>query len=372
MNKQRFFFIFLCLILVSSFTLKLLPAAQAREPLNVELMYFEGSGVVNGVQLDWRTATEYNTAAFRMQRANGAAGPFTNIDVWQNGQIISIIPLQNPGFPETGGIYQVYDLDIVTGQTYWYTLVEIEESSHEIALETIAVVAGFVPSPTPTGQVIGGGDTPPPTLTPTATGTGGAAASLTPLPTTPPNNNPNPPATNTPTAPISQPTVSSGTTANTGGINNPPATTISSGGQPIAQITPTSPVGYPGNNDAPTTELANPAPVNSQIETPDAAYPTDQPLENFSTPDESLYPLATNQPGDEAAEGYQGITDFGSPGASGSSETLPLPGHQSNLTSTATRGRVVLWVGFMAGLLIFAAGVFGTILLFTRQRNGPR
>ncbi|MBK9054719.1 MAG: hypothetical protein IPL78_28575 [Chloroflexi bacterium] len=133
--------------------------------------------------MEWRTATEYETAAFRMKRADSASGPSSYIDVWQNGQQISIVPLQNPGFPETGGTYIVLDMDTTTGQTYWYTLIEIEQNGTEIALETISVVAGLVQSPTPTGEVIGGGNRTSATATPTATATQPAAASPTPLPT---------------------------------------------------------------------------------------------------------------------------------------------------------------------------------------------
>lgn len=358
-------------------------AAQARAPRNVELMYFTAEGILAGVQLDWRTATEYETAAFRIKRASSAAGPFTFIDVWQYGQQISIIPLQNPGFPETGGIYRVQDLAAAAGQTFWYTLVEIEMDGDEIELETLSVVAGIIntptstPTATATGQVIGGGsnDNNTPTATPTATATQPPASS-TPVP-----QNTAAPATATTRANTSPPTVqptatttttsggSSGGSTNPGSGGNTTTTggTSGSGSQPVAQITPTA-AAYPAsgsvsNNAAPGT----PEPT---------AYPEGQATLT-TDPNATPYPIQEGPASTGDEEPYQGdtpsVTDFGTDAGSPTDNTLPPPVQSTgNVASSSTRGRIVLWIGFLGGLLIFAAGVFGTILLFTRKQNGPQ
>lgn len=361
------------------------PAAQARAPRNVELMYFTAEGILAGVQLDWRTATEYETAAFRIKRASSAAGPFTFIDVWQYGQQISIIPLQNPGFPETGGIYRVQDLAAAAGQTFWYTLVEIEMDGDEIELETLSVVAGITTTPTSTptatatGQVIGGGnnDNNTPTATPTATATQ-LTASPTPIP-----QNTSAPATATTRANTAPPTIQpTNTTTTTAGGSNGGSTgsgssggttttggTSGSGSQPVAQITPTA-AAYPvsgsvSNNAAPGT----PEPTA-------AAYPEGQPTLT-TDPNATPYPIQEVPAGIGEEEPYQGstpaVTDFGTDAGSPADNTLPPPIQSvGDAAGSSTRGRIVLWIGFLGGLLIFAAGVFGTILLFTRKQNGPQ
>ena len=368
------------------------PTIQARDPHAVDLMYFIGEGIAEGVQLDWRTATEYDTAAFRMKRASSESGPFVYIDVWQNGVQLSVIPLQNPDFPETGGIYSVEDLAAAIGQTYWYTLVEIEMDGTEIELETISLVAGvnvtatFTPTATATGQVVGGGNngSNTATSTPTATATQSAAATATlpqstsvpatatPRPTT---NIPTPLATSTPPA-TDNPDPSSGDNGDSRGSTDAGGSGASTGGtggggantQPIAQVTSAPAQGYPGaGGESSNTALAQETPAPT-----DAAYPEGQPTVAVD-PDATPYPqeqLTTTV--DEAYQGSSpGVTEFGNEPGVAPDSTLPAP-VQNSTTTSSTRGRVVLWVGFLGGLLIFAAGVFGTILLFTRKQNGPQ
>ena len=381
---NRFLYLIVVLFLASGVVLgsAWLSTVQAYDPRNVELLYFVGEGVVPGVQLEWATATEYNTAAFRMKRANNASGPFSYIDVWQNGQQISVVPVENPGFPETGGTYEVLDMATTTGQTYWYTLIEIEQNGAEISLETIEVVAGLVQSPTPTGEVIGGGSTTSTTATPTATATQPAAASPTPFPTntttspvaTTRANTSN--ATSTPQATATTP-ANAGTNSGTGtgnGNGSSPVATLPTGGQPIAQITSTPATqAYPGTAGE-TTSLSPETPPETN-----PVYPEGQPTISAQGT-ETPYPFGETPIETTGEEAYQGgnspgITDFGDSGQPGTSNNLPAPassGSTSMTTTNSTRGRIVLWVGFAAGLLIFAAGVFGTILLFTRKQNGPQ
>jgi hypothetical protein len=51
-----------------------------------------------------------------------------------------------------------------------------------------------------------------------------------------------------------------------------------------------------------------------------------------------------------------------------SEQQLPPPSLSDN-NETSGGNRAILWVGFLAALLIFVAGVFGSIMIFTRKRG---
>ena len=381
----------LFLLLMIGLAVWLWPAAagpaQAREPHAVELAYFIGAGVTQGVELEWRASTEYGTAAYRMKRATNANGPFDYITVLFEGQVISVVPTY--GFPETGGTYIVLDVTATTGVTYWYTLIEVLENGGEAALETISVVAGYNPSPTPTSQVIGGGNTTPATATPTATSPAAAtptATPFTPIPTntsvpTGPAATATPAPTNTPIPTAVPATVSPANTGNNGGTSGsssnptPLATTSTTSastngaGQPIAQVTAAASSAYPGTTDE-TRGLAPDSPPATT-----EGYPGEQPAPPIGEATLTPYPVNGVEFEGTPPTAYQGnegtVTDFGQDTGSSTGDTLPPPAGTTTTTNN-TPGRIVLWVGFVAGLFIFAAGVFGTILLFTRKQNGPQ
>lgn len=360
--------------------------AEAREPHAVELAYFIGAGVTQGVELEWRASTEYGTAAYRMKRATNANGPFDYITVLFEGQVISVVPTY--GFPETGGTYIVLDVTATTGVTYWYTLIEVLENGGEAALETISVVAGYNPSPTPTSQVVGGGNNTPATATATATAPAAATPTptFTPLPTNTsipsgPVATSTPVPTNTPIPPNVPATVSPANTGNNGstsGSSNPtPLATTSTtsastngAGQPIAQVTAAAPSAYPGTTDE-TRGLAPDAPPATT-----EGYPGEQPVPPVGEATLTPYPVNGVEFEGTPPTAYQGndgtVTDFGQDTGSSTGNTLPPPAGTTASTANNMPGRIVLWVGFVAGLFIFAAGVFGTILLFTRKQNGPQ
>lgn len=389
MKRYWLYLLFVCGLAAGLWSAAAYPV-QAHDPQAVELAYFIGMGVPQGVDLEWRTSTEYGTAAFRMKRASNANGPFDYITVMLDDQVVSVIPTY--GFPETGGTYLVTDVTATTGVTYWYTLIEVLDSGSEAALETISVVAGYNPSPTPTSQVIGGGNNTPATATATATATSPAAA--TPTATLPPTNTavptspaatatPRPLPTNTPIPPAIPATVTPVTAGNNGSNSgNTPASPTPAGdvvlaspgttenGQPIAQVTASAPSAYPGetvDGRSAAPEATAPASEN---------YPEGQPVppgEATMTP----YPGNGVEFLGTPPTAYQGdngsVTGFGDETNPSGTDTLPPPaGDTTSTTTNNTPGRIVLWVGFVAGLFIFAAGVFGTILLFTRKQNSPR
>ncbi len=71
------------------------------------------------VEVDWQTASEVNTAGFLLYRADNAAGPGEKITP-------DLIPVQGDAL--TGGDYHYTDGSVITGQTYYYWLEEVETS----------------------------------------------------------------------------------------------------------------------------------------------------------------------------------------------------------------------------------------------------
>lgn len=69
------------------------------------------------VVVEWTTATEINTAGFNLYRGERAEGPFTKI----NAELIAASP-----DPLLGGKYRFEDTYVVSGQTYYYELEDVE------------------------------------------------------------------------------------------------------------------------------------------------------------------------------------------------------------------------------------------------------
>src|SRR5687768_1681990 len=91
-----------------------LPAQANPGPESVDLLYFTATGLNNAVQLDWATASEFNTAGFMIERSLDAAGPYTVLDD------IGFIPSEGGGI--IGAVYEATDYTAVNGTTYWYQL----------------------------------------------------------------------------------------------------------------------------------------------------------------------------------------------------------------------------------------------------------
>jgi hypothetical protein len=80
-----------------------------------------GYGIYQGnhpvIQIQWTTATEFDTAGFNLYRSEAKEGPYEKI----NTELI-----QASDDPLQGGTYTYYDANIVPGRTYWYQLEDVE------------------------------------------------------------------------------------------------------------------------------------------------------------------------------------------------------------------------------------------------------
>ena len=323
--------------------------ARADVLYNVDLRSFEARPLDQAVELEWITDTEFNTLAFRLERTDDNVNYIQLDQLGIDGYIFAV------GDGATGSDYLMVDTaNVVNGTTYTYKLIEVETDLNEIELATDTVTAGLdqapVTSPVPIGNGGGGGNpiiqntnTPRPTDTDTpATHTATAVSTNTPTITPSPTNT-GIPATNIPptntattTAPTPLPTATSLPTPDT------------SASEIIAQVQPTEvvePTSYPGPED-PT--------IDANLDSDDFAL---EAVETTEPP--TPYPLASNTP------------------VPPSETTTPIPIIGGNITldsasnsPEATNGRLYLWGGFLATILIFAAAVIGSILLFTRKR-GP-
>ncbi len=328
------------------------PAIQALPPQNVELISFGLISLNNAIRIEWETATELETAGYKIMRGDLPVN-------YQDLPDIGIVPAE--GSPALGAKYAVVDETAVNGNTYFYQLIEIEENLNEKEIASGSVVPGIQPTPTPTGIAIGGGtpaNTPlpgQPTNAPTATATqpATAAPNATASPTATPNGRAT--ATRTPTA-SATPTA---TATNTPGI---------AAAQPTHTPTPVpSPTNYFDNSgntvfaqgDDEQTGYPGPEPTAPSADTayPGGAAPTiAPPADAPPTP----YPAAANTPANT------NLPVIGSQGADGGSgePTGNIAGDGSE-----SGGLGLLWIGFIIAFLVFAAGVVGSIYFFARKRE---
>jgi hypothetical protein len=329
-------------------------AVRADVPGNVGLLSFELTPLDNSVRVEWSTATELDTAGFRLQRGTG-----DDFDYLENiGFVIS------QGSPTLGADYEEVDDTAVNGQTYTYKLIEVESngSEHELDSKTVTVDV----EPTPTSIIIGsptatpaGGDQATATSTRTPTVTVTAAASPTtaaPTPTRTPGA-----ISASPTQPAPAPTA----TATRAPIlltalptlppqGNATAEEVESDGAlAFAQVEPeatmTLVTGYPGSEEGGVD---------------DSAYPGGTPLPTDALPTAYIAgpeSVTGNEEEDTSIIGSQSNEAF--PAGTGE------PNAQIGNNRAAILGRTYLWGGFIVALLIFATGVFGAIILFTRKRE---
>lgn len=316
----------------------------AAPPASVTLVYFRGQYGQDGTHLEWQTATELSTAGFRLRRAPQASGPF--VDLQEIGMVAG------QGSATSGHTYNVIDETTTEGQTYWYRLVEVEYDNSEHDLETIGLFTGATPTATieaipTTGD---GGDEPASTNTPPAspTATPSAPANATPTaqPTSaPPTNTPPPTLAALPTMNSDPAVEDEPRSVGNGGLAQAAEPTVlaqATAGYPQPQTTEPLPESdYPG--PAETATSPQPAPTLGQ---PNLGYPPE------ASPPSNVAPFGVNP--DNVVGG-----------------ATSEPSAESSPAQSSTLGRVLLWVGFLAALLLFIAGVFFSIILSTRTRQRP-
>jgi hypothetical protein len=349
-------------VVALSFIASVILFAPGNADANVTLQYFTAVAVEGGIELEWKTATEFSTEYYYVKRATSPTGflPIdTNvlyeadaIDLLESGTTTVLVESRGTG--GGGATYTLLDTDddLVDGNTYWYRLVEIEQGGNKIPQldDDTSATVGDTATPTPDGTGVGLPTSTPVNnstatataqTTPTATATAGAAtptATATARPTTQATATPIPPAgtaTPLPTVVVVQADTSQNGTSN--------------GGVPVAEAA--SQESYPGE----PTRIA---------ETPEA-YIGDQIPGSI----DNQAPDAANESGAAMIDGGDGAEAPSVIGSADSAESQLPPPASSTSNESSTGNRAILWVGFIAALLIFAAGVFGSILIFTRRRS---
>jgi hypothetical protein len=87
-----------------------------------------------GIELEWTTATETDTAGFNLYRGERPEGPFVKI----NDAMIPSSP-----DPLVGGQYHYSDHDVVPGKTYYYQLEDVEFTGVSVQHGPITVTAPY-------------------------------------------------------------------------------------------------------------------------------------------------------------------------------------------------------------------------------------
>lgn len=87
-------------------------------PTAVTLTSFAAEALADRVMVTWETVSELTNAGFNLYRSDSAAGPQT---------LLATVPSQAPGSAQ-GYAYSFDDLDVQTGQTWWYWLEDVSLS----------------------------------------------------------------------------------------------------------------------------------------------------------------------------------------------------------------------------------------------------
>lgn len=327
---------------------------SGQEPMAVTLGDFTLTAVSYNntihVRADWDTQSEQDTAGFILRRGQG--GNFTTIS--------PIIPAV--GDFSQGADYTYTDTTAVSGQTYIYQLVEITTASEEHVMRELTFTVSLTPTNTPIP--LGGGNNNGNNSQPTATATAQPTNTATPRPTATdaaatavPTNIPSSTATSQPALPTatrepfivpSLPTLAPaepGSDSNDGGSDNAiviaPTLLAGNFGAGFAQA-----AGLSGED---TQEVAvEETAVNPPINTEQPH--TDQPV--------------------AIAQNNTAIARSATPIIIGRTLVPPTAPQQTKpQPAEAQFSTFYLWGGFIAAMILFAAAVLGSIILFTRKRE---
>ncbi|PID85638.1 MAG: hypothetical protein CSB13_07050 [Chloroflexi bacterium] len=359
-TKTAIFIVLLIIILAFVGT-----PASANEPTAVGLESFTLTPLNNAVRIDWETGSESGTLAFIIKR--GTNGSEQHLDyLGDNGFIYA------EGGVAIGHDYSVTDNQVQNGDTHTYILVEIEHDNSEHELDRATVTVGIPATSTPaiiqtdsaatstspsTGQSTA-------TIRPTATATSASGAdnsinvptstprrivTVTPRPTATPKN------TAAPTAAI----VSNSSSSNQGNKSQSEATPHSSAETDTANTNPL------GVNDV----FAQDEETTSPTEVANVSWSQAQETYPVSTPTAvsvDTYPDHPNSP-TAVAPTTDSVPVIGNPQGYNPQSPVDQPENAGTSNADSAQSNLFLWFGFIVALLIFATGLIGSIILFTRK-----
>lgn len=122
-------------ILNLGLTIILTPSEDGSLP--VSLMNFSASGIADGVQLSWSTASEIQNLGFEIYRSAQQTGGFQLIGSYENNP-----DLRGAGTTNVQNDYAFTDQSAAPGETYWYRLADVDFSGARTLHTPISVIAG--------------------------------------------------------------------------------------------------------------------------------------------------------------------------------------------------------------------------------------
>ncbi len=338
--------------------------ASADEPKAVGLESFTATPLNNAVRIDWETGSESGTLAFRIKRGTNGSEQFLDY-LGDNGYIYA------EGGVAVGHDYSVTDDQVQNGDTHTYILIEVENDSSEIELDRVTVTVGIPPTSTPaiiptnSGTITNPGATNQGTATvrPTATATPNSQSNNS---ATAPTSTPRRIVTVTPqaaqpenTATPTAVTIGNSSSNNQSNSSQSGSTTDSSGN--------TAAVNIPSTNEVFAQEEAEES--IQPVEVADISAPQSQedyPALTPTTVTEETYP---NNPTAAVPNTGEVPVIGNSSGYNPQTPNVDQPKESRSFNTDSFESNLFLWLGFIVALLIFATGLVGSIILFTRKVN---
>lgn len=322
----------------------------------VSLLYFRGHHNGDNVLLEWATATEFDTAYFFLERAETENGPYMMLDE------IGLVPSEAPPDGLSGAEYSRQDRDgVVTGQTYWYVLVEVENSQGAKSRTQPVRVALGDSQPTGTATRTA---TPRPTATSSQSSASPTATPISTLGAIATSSAPGSTTTSAGRTVGTRPTM----TVNAGQTAQSVASagdSISGGGDSISSGTGTT-----AQSLAQATPLATgyPAPPVGSTAAPGIATETT----NGYPPPPPTPIIAATQPYPPPTGPRNQVNGSPAPNIGfGTRTAIERPGDSPQPASNSPQlGTLFLWLGFAAALIVFASAMAGAIYYYSKKRGG--